>query len=268
MKSVLRWAGSKRSVAEAIRNSLGTRQVHTFWEPFGGSLSVTLAVLSSPILKPSRIVVADVNKDLVAFYKTVRDRFDAFLAACETMQDDYYANRDAFNTGEASDDATRAALFYYLNATSFNGLFRRNASGRYNVPWGKRVFRFDPDQLRAFSQALAGMEIHAMSYDAFFDRFLGEMLPGDVLYADPPYHGTFAGYDSRVYTEDDQVRLRIACDRARERGVHVAVSNSDTPMVREVWRDYRIDPFDNARLFNPHGKDRAKRPREVLIVST
>lgn len=259
--SVLRWAGSKRSVASAVAMACGPTD--TFWEPFGGSLSVTLVMAKNA----KRVVVGDVNTDLVNFYLVARDDMDGLIEALGRLRDDYYENRQTFNENADLTPVDRAALFYYLNNTGFNGLFRRNKAGHYNVPWGKRAYSFDPATLRAFADKLKTIEIECVSYDAFFAKHLAEMLPGDVLYADPPYQGTFSGYDARVFTEDDQKKLRDLCDLARQRGVRIVASNSDTPVVRSLWEDYAINTFDNTRLFNPNGKDRAMRAREVLITS-
>lgn len=264
--SVLRWAGSKRCASNDLERIFleDGRPIETFWEPFGGSLSATLVALRAGA---KRIVVADVNESLVNFYRVLRDQTEDLLERLSTMRDDYYENRKAYNAER--DPLEKAALFFYLNRTSFNGLFRTNRRGEYNVPWGKRAFSFDPVELRSFHEKfLRRIELSSMDYDRFFERFVDSMGPGDVVYADPPYYATFSNYDRETFTKDDHERLKERCDQARARGARVIVSNSSDPFVIDLWsQDYHVRDFKNARLFNPNGKDRGTRNREILVTS-
>lgn len=265
--SVLRWAGSKRCASNDLERIFSEGgPIETFWEPFGGSLSASLVALRAGA---KRIVVADINKNLVNFYGALRDRTDELIDRLSLLRDDYYENREAYNSAEDG-SMEKAALFFYLNRTSFNGLFRTNRRGDYNVPWGKRSFSFDPDELRTFSNVLRRIELSSMDYDRFFERFLESMGPGDLVYADPPYYATFSNYDSKAFSKSDHERLKARCDQARSRGARIVVSNSDDPFVIDLWTSpgkYEVHDFKNARLFNPHGKDRGTRNREILVTS-
>lgn len=261
--SVLRWAGSKRCASDDLERVFRERPIETFWEPFGGSLSATMVALRAGA---KRVVVSDVNASLVNFYEQLRDRPDALIECLEKVPDDFYVNRTAYNAEQ--DAIHKAALFYYLNGTCFNGLFRENKRGEYNVPWGKRKFSFEPEELRTFSRMLHAIELNSVGYDLFFDRFLSCMGPGDLLYADPPYYATFSNYDRSSFTKDDHERLKARCDAAKMQGVRIVVSNSDDPFVRDLWTpNYVLRDFKNARLFNPNGKDRGTRSREILVTS-
>jgi DNA adenine methylase len=263
--SVLRWAGSKRCVTNELERVFreGGRLIETFWEPFGGSLSATMVALRAGA---RRVVVADVNASLVNFYRVLRDQTNDLIERLALMRDDYYENRKAYNAER--DPIEKAALFFYLNRTSFNGLFRENQRGEYNVPWGKRTFSFDADELRAFSAMLQRIDLSAMGYDRFFECHLESMGPGDVVYADPPYYATFSNYDRDSFTKDDHERLKARCDQARARGARIVVSNSSDPFVVDLWSpEYVVRDFKNARLFNPNGKDRGTRNREILVTS-
>jgi DNA adenine methylase len=213
-----------------------------------------------------RIVVSDVNGSLVNFYEQLRDRPEQFIERLKDLPDDFYENRKVYNSER--DPLDRAVLFYYLNGTCFNGLFRTNKRGEYNVPWGKRKFTYDAEELRTFSRMLQRIELHAMRYRTFFERFLPEMGPNDLVYADPPYYATFSNYDREAFSKEDHERLKVQCDIARLRGARIVVSNSDAPFVRELWSaDYTVRDFKNVRLFNPNGKDRGTRSREILVTS-
>lgn len=252
MKPVLRWTGSKRSVKDKLRTVFSDHWNGrgTFWEPFCGSLSVSLMVLET--FQPKRIVVADVNPCLVLFYHVVRDHVDALVATLQTLPDDYYANRDMFNRTDMADSLQKACLFYYLNATGFNGLYRCNAKGAYNTPWGHRPFVICETSLRSLSHVLKknAIAIHAMPFQTFFETFECEFAEGDLIYVDPPYDTTFVQYDRSGFTTDAQRSLRDACRSAKDKGVVVVASNSDTPLVRDLYADgFDIIPFENKRFF-------------------
>lgn len=260
MSAVLRWAGSKRLVASRLLDRFATvGRVDTFYEPFAGSLSVTLLVLKK--IKPRRIVVADVNPSLILFYKTLKQTPEALIDAIGQLPDDYYLNRQEFNTCSGN-DLKHAALFYYLNKTGFNGVFRRNKKGDYNVPWGKISFKMDAAALRDLSVALQTIELHEANYDVFLTSI--ESGPDDLIYVDPPYHNTFSSYHSCEFSEDDHKKLAVACSAARARGTRVFCSNSDTPFVRDVWKDFVISVFENNRSIGP----RRGRTLEVLVSCT
>lgn len=248
--SVLRWAGSKRLVLNELADRFSTGQpVGTFWEPFGGSLSV--ALMAQDRIRPKRIVVGDANGSLINFYKIVATRIDDLLEVVRSLRDDYYENRDAFNRAPL-ESIDHAALFYYLNKTNFNGLFRCNRKGLYNVPWGKIAFKMDEAGLRAFSRRIQSIEFVHADFRSFFALCHGQFAPGDLLYADPPYHRTFAEYNRNGFSEDDHRCLKEACDQARTQGVRIVSSNSDTPFVRSLWSDsYTIEAFANNRSIGP-----------------
>ena len=261
--SVLRWAGSKRCASDDLECVFREYPIETFWEPFGGSLSATMVALRAGA---KRVVVSDVNASLINFYEQLRDRPEEVIECLGNIRDDFYENRSVYNS--ESDALKKAALFFYLNGTCFNGLFRENKRGKYNVPWGKRKFSFHPEELRTFSRMLHCIELNAMGYDRFFDRFLSFMGPGDLLYADPPYYATFSNYDKETFSKEDHERLKARCDAARSRGVRIVASNSDDPFVRDLWSlEYVLRDFKNVRLFNPNGKDRGTRSREILVTS-
>ena len=154
-----------------------------------------------------------------------------------------------------------AARFIYLNKTCYNGLYRVNKSGRFNVPIGSysNPAICDADNLLAASDVLKKAIIGSHPF--------GGINPsvGDVVYCDPPYDNTFTGYTDHGFNESDQKELRDACVRWRDAGVHVIVSNSDTELIRSLYRDFRLVEVKAARNINCKANGRDKVP-ELLIV--
>jgi DNA adenine methylase len=161
----------------------------------------------------------------------------------------------------------RAAHLIYLNKTCFRGLFRVNRRGQFNVPYGEYDRRYyDPANLRAVAVALQDVEIRRCD----FELCLADMTGQDFVYMDPPYDKLGGYSDFNRYTKDqfragDHARLAAVCRELDERGVRWAVSNSDTPFVRELFEGYRAVPIDNRREINLNSGDRDI--TELLIMN-
>jgi len=214
-------------------------------------------------------VLADVNERLVRTYRAMRDDVTQVIARLQT----YPHDRDFFYRFRATDidaasDPEVAAWFIYLNRTGFNGLYRVNRNNRFNVPFG----RYDHPticneaKLRACAAALRGVELFVED----FETVVAGARPGDFVYFDPPYvplsaSSSFTSYTSSGFDVADQVRLRNLARRLKERGVHVLISNSSAPMVRELYRpDFRITEVFATRLVNSKADARGSIP-ELLI---
>lgn len=276
--TVLRWAGSKRKLLNTLKDTFATvmhpDSDQTFWEPFAGSLSVATMVAQN--FRPKRIVCSDANASLINFYRHVRDHMESLRQkALELGTVDYYDNRDAFNQLLTLDKSQKtpehalleAALFYVLNGTCFNGLFRVNGRGLFNVPFGQREFKVNDAylcELRDILQSPA-VELYEGTQREFFEFFASEMRPGDLLYADPPYDGTFSNYQA-PFSQDDHKKLKDYCQQLRQRGVHVVLSNSDTPFTIDLWKEFTVNLIQNNRSFDPSGNERG-RVQEILATS-
>lgn len=276
--TVLRWAGSKRKLLSTLRDTFSKVLIpdsdQTFWEPFAGSLSVAMMVAQH--FRPKRIVCSDANASLINFYRHVRDNLESLRQkALELGTRDYYDNRDAYNqllTLEKPQKTPEhalleAALFYVLNGTCFNGLFRVNGRGLFNVPFGQREFKVNDAYLHELQGILRSttFELYEGTQREFFEFFASEMLPGDLLYADPPYDGTFSNYQA-TYGKEDHKTLHVYCQQLRERNIHVVSSNSDTPFTTDLWRDFTVNLVQNNRSFDPSGNERG-RVQEILVTS-
>jgi len=248
----LKWAGGKSAIAAQIERLLPHDwRERVYREPFlgGGAMFFWL----QPELA-GHAVLSDALADLVACYEVVQTSPDVLVTRLQELKaahstEHYYAIRDAFNEQKAAPRVERAAWLIYLNKTCFNGLYRTNKSGAFNVPVGRYTNPgvVDPPALRLASAALGDAEIR----HAKFDYLLDEARAGDLVYLDPPYvpltkTSSFASYADGVFTLADQARLAEVFRALDERGCLLALSNSDTPDVRRLYEGY-----DLSQIFAP-----------------
>jgi DNA adenine methylase len=260
LRPFLKWVGGKRQLLPVLRRFYPP-VIGRYFEPFLGSGAVFFDLAGRHLLNGDGAVLTDDNADLVGCYRHVGRSLAAVLAALDRLAGDHAARGRAcymqvrdehFNPlraawrdrGGALDDYSPelAAMLIYLNRTGYNGLFRVNASGDFNVPPGRydapRVV--DRPLLTRVSEVLAAPGIRVDH--AAFDRVLDEARAGDFVYFDPPYAplsktANFRGYTGRGFSDADQGRLqRISIALAR-RGVHVLLSNSVAPSVSRLYED-------------------------------
>lgn len=229
----LRWAGSKRWLAQTLRSTV-PREFGTYYEPFLGSGTAYFA-LGVP---GERSCLSDILPGLVNCFEQVRDspkEIHAVISEWDCDSDSYYEIRGL----EPTDEVTRAAQFIYLNRLCFNGLYRENQSGKFNVPYGRprfqRVFTTG-DELLGPSSRLRNTHI---SVADFVDATMSAEA-GDLVYLDPPYvaghrNNGFVDYNARVFSWEDQGRLAKLCDSLSDRGVMAIISNADHDSIRELY---------------------------------
>jgi len=232
MKPFLKWAGGKRWLIPRLVGILPNFK--KYFEPFAGSAGLFFA------LEPQAGVLSDVNRDLINCYRCVRDHCDSVIAVLRKLrvdEDTYYRVRD--RQYRCADKIRRAAFFIYLNRTCWNGLYRVNREGNFNVPMGKRdraVELYDPDQLILASQILRRTRI--MSCD--FEHAVKGAQAGDLVYFDPPYITThltngFVKYNSRLFHHFDELRLARVSRELAMSGVSVIVSNAAHPLIKQLY---------------------------------
>jgi len=262
----MKWAGGKRRVVPKLLERIRT-PVGRYHEPFvgGGALFFSLAAKQPPEGEGIWATLTDMNMRLVRTYRGLKHDVDGVLERladyrdghCETQ---YYATR-ATDVDTSPDDADVAAWMIYLNRTGFNGLYRVNKKGRFNVPIGRYdnpTIR-DEVNLRAVHRVLQRVDVrHADYTDVFYNA-----EAGDTVYFDPPYvplskTASFTAYTAGGFTPDDQVRLRDIAWEMKQRGVNVVLSNHDTPEVRELYRDFDIQGIRVGRAINSKGGSRGK----------
>jgi len=267
---IIKYVGGKTKLLPELRARMPT-DYGRYYEPFigGGALFFCL--------EPERATVGDTNEALVEMYIAVASQVDRviehlvdhrrFFLARDAAY--YYEVRESWNAGKyLRDPAARAAAFILLNKTCFNGLWRVNASGQYNVPAGKykNPGIFDADALRAVSVLLKRTELKIGSYEVT----TADAQKGDFVYFDPPYDpisktSNFTGYVKGGFDEECQRKLGRWAVELQYRGVHVMLSNNDTPLIRDIYRGFKIETVRCARPINSNASKRGE-INEVLIT--
>lgn len=258
----LKWAGGKTQLLnELIKRVPLTYNV--YFEPFigGGALYFAIA--------PEEAVIADINDDLVNAYLVVRDNPNEVLEALSKYKNekDFYYEVRSQDQNKLS-DIEKAARLIYLNRTCFNGLYRVNKSGQFNVPFAsyKNPNFVQTDRILAASEILKNTDVH----HAGFEKVLTEAKAGDFIYLDPPYfpkdvYSDFKRYNKEQFHKNDHERLAELYNELTERGCYVMLSNSDTPFTRDLYKKWRVDTVYAKRLIN---KDASKRGVVTEIIVT
>jgi DNA adenine methylase len=266
-----RWTGSKHDLLDQLR-PMRPRSFARYFEPFvggGGNAYDVLRTFDGPCF------LSDANADLVNTYRMIRDHVDPLitvlgrLAERPPCQTAYLDTRHDFNTRPDAHPIDRAAWFIYLMQTCFNGLYRVSRNG-FNVPWGKRSHSavLDTDNLRACSALLRRPNVHIDVAD--WHRVLDSAEPGDYVYFDPPYQPPpdatgFTKYTAQDFTEADQRELAAAFAYLVRRGVACMLSNSDTPLIRELYSGFDIREVWRSGRMNCKGDGRG-RVRELVVI--
>jgi DNA adenine methylase len=255
-RAVLKWAGGKRQLLPVLRRYYPVT-FDRYVEPFAGSAAVFFDLHNAGRLAGSEVILADENRDVVGCYLAIRDQSQAVLRELEKHANahtrdgsaHYYRVRDelfnpqrialAAKGPDAAYPAALAAMLIYLNRTGFNGLFRLNARGDYNVPMGRyaKPRIVDAPNLTRVAQALATAQL----VWAPFQDVLAGSRPGDFIYLDPPYAplsrtARFTSYTAHGFSEEDQVRLQHEVVRLARRGCHIVLSNSSAPAIAALYR--------------------------------
>jgi DNA adenine methylase len=273
VKPYLKWAGGKRQLLSEIKKHLPANINNcTYYEPFVGGGAVFFA------LQPKKAVINDLNPQLILTYKTIKENVEGLITLLNDYKNrnnekQYYEirnldrNTDKFN---ALSDTEKASRFIFLNKTCYNGLYRVNSQGLFNVPFGryKNPALCDEIVLRQISNYLNVNDISIINHD-----FEYAVLPADknsFIYFDPPYHSpdktNFTGYQAEGFGEEEQERLRNIFVKMTNCGVKCLISNSDTEYIRELYSDERfgIFPVRAKRAINSDSAGRGA-VSEVLI---
>lgn len=265
----LKWVGGKRQLLEDILPRLPGR-MRTYYEPFIGGGAVFFALASQD--RFDRAVIADKNTALVETYRVVRDDVEGLIRELERHVDhatdsDYFYEVRAVETATLS-DVERAARLIFLNKTCFNGLYRVNRSGRFNVPFGryKNPRVLNPTVLRTCSALLRGVEILESDF-ADVARRAGR---GDGIYFDPPYvpvsaTSSFTAYAKHPFGPDAHDRLATAYASCVRRGAVALMSNSDCKVTRSLYADFEVETVQATRNVNSVASKRGA-IAEVLVV--
>jgi DNA adenine methylase len=264
----LKWAGGKGRLLSQYEPFF-PQHFETYYEPFlgGGAVFFHLAP------RGQRAVLTDINPELVNVYRCVRDRPIEVVTLLQYHQqrhsaDYYYQLRQCHDLTEP---VQRAARLIYLNKTCYNGLYRENSQGQFNVPLGryKNPTICDSDLIHRASQALQRVELATSSFENILDWPITQR---DLVYFDPPYHpisptSSFTSYNRYGFTAREQQSLAAVFRRLAQQGITVILSNSDCAFIRELYDGFKFYPIRAARAINSQGSRRGK-VDELLIISS
>lgn len=263
----LKWAGGKSRLLSKYEPHLPKREdMRRYYEPFIGSAALFFH------LQPEEARLSDCNWKLVETYEVVRDRPDELIEALKPHKNekDYYYNVRSQDPHDLT-PVQRAARLIYMNKTCYNGLYRENQKGEFNVPFGryKRPKICDEERLHAASCALQGVELMAVD----FEEAIVDAGEGDFVYFDPPYvplnaTSSFTSYSRYGFDDEDHRRLAAAFRELTERGCLVMLSNSSAPLVYDLYggNGYHIEKVPARRNINSKAHKRGP-VTELLIMN-
>ena len=271
-KPFVKWAGGKRQILDKLKKHV-PENFDTYYEPFigGGALLFELS--------PKKAIINDSNEELMNVYRCLCNE-DKFKKMCSVLnhyekehsEEFYYEirNKDrSISSYNRLSDYTKAARTIYLNKACFNGLYRVNSKNQFNVPFGKKtkVNTYEGSNLITVSNYLTINDVTILCVD--FEEAIKDAKKGDFVYFDPPYDSdtsTFNSYTEDGFGKEEQVRLAKVYKELANRGVYVMLSNHNTSLVKELYKDYNIDVIEAKRNINSNGKKRGY-VEEVIITN-
>ncbi len=271
-KPFLKWAGGKRQLIPEIKFHYLPPHYNTYYEPFVGAGALLLD------LQPSRAVINDGNTELINCYLIIKNSVEELIEILRSYYNDeayYYQIRAWDRQPDYAEKSAveRAARIVFLNKTCYNGLFRVNANGQFNTPFGryKSPKILDENGLRTVSSYLNTADVQIRNFD--FQELLLKLPPaaGDFIYFDPPYDpvsrtASFTGYGADGFNQAAQIRLKATFDRLTQQGCQVLLSNSKTDFILDLYQDYRTHTIAATRAVNSNPQKRGKID-EVLIMN-
>jgi len=271
-KPFVKWAGGKRQIIKELKKYVPD-EYDCYYEPFigGGALFFELA--------PKRAVINDSNSELMNVYKVMCDE-DKYSKMCKLLnnyetknsEEFYYElrnkdrDREKFNK---LNDYTKAARTIYLNKACFNGLYRVNSKNEFNVPFNRKakVNTYDGQNLGIIHSYLNFSDVTLLNTD--FEEAVKDAKKGDFIYFDPPYDSetsTFNSYTENGFGKEEQIRLSKVYKELADKGCYVMLSNHNTTLVKELYKDFNIHVIEAKRNINANGKKRGK-VEEVIITN-
>lgn len=272
-KPFVKWVGGKRQLLAQFRRlnlyppEKFDIKTGRYFEPFVGGGAVFFDLL------PEKGFLSDMNNELVTTYNVIKNDVDGLIVSLKKHKN----NKDYFLKIRVQDPKTLSELeiasrFIFLNRTCFNGLYRVNNSGGFNVPYGKHgnPLICDEDNLKKVCKALQGIQIKHQDYK----EVLKKAKKGDFVYFDPPYYpisktASFTSYTAESFLDKEQIELRDTVLELNKRGCFVMLSNSDTPFINKIYsgfKDIQITKVEAGRMINSKGSGRGK-ITEVLVTN-
>lgn len=266
MTPFLKWAGGKRQLLETLKSNM-PKDYNVYYEPFVGAGALFLSV------QPTVAVLGDTNKQLINLWLNVRDNLDILILAISWLdrtsctKERYQLIRKQYNSLKDKQITATAATMLWLNKHCFNGLWRVNSKGDFNVPWNKKKdgCNLDLENLTLISTFLQGS---ITIKNAPYQETCSSAIAGDFVYLDPPYDpvsktANFTAYTQDSFSDKDQQELATLVKELSEKQVKVMISNNDTDFIRELYKDYDITAIPVRRSISRDGTTRTG--KEVLI---
>ncbi|MGN1371714.1 MAG: DNA adenine methylase [Candidatus Coprovivens sp.] len=271
-KPFVKWAGGKRQIIDKLKEHV-PEEFDTYFEPFVGGGALLFE------LEPEKAVINDSNRELMNVYECIQD--ETKLEKMLRELDKYEANHSEEFYFEIRNkdrdkakfwkivDYKRAARTIYLNKACFNGLYRVNSRNEFNVPFNKKekINTYDGPNMYTIHAYLNYRNITLLSCD--FEEAVRGAKKGDFIYFDPPYDSdtsTFNNYTEDGFDRNEQVRLARVFKELADRGCYVMLSNHNTSLIKELYKDFNIHLIEAKRNINANGKKRGK-VEEVIITN-
>lgn len=248
---ILKWAGGKSKLIPTLNNLLANIHPSRYFEPFAGS-----AVLSTAVTGVD-VHISDINQRLVDFYvglvEDPESTIAVILSNLPKNKAEYLALRNDFNNGN-----THPAALYCLNHTCFNGLYRVNMAGQFNVPYGDRVHKPDIHKLSKFADTIATFDIKCQPF------YLVDIVPDALYILDPPYVGGFVSYDNSEISVES---LKLLCDRIDLVGSHFVLFNRNSEELVTAFAEYKSLTTGVTNTSVGGGASSRKKINEVLFTN-
>lgn len=243
-KPFVKWAGGKRQLLPVIAENV-PHKFERYFEPFLGGGAVFFSLVSQG--RSAKWMLSDLNSDLVLSYVTIRDRADDLISALEEHSENYFKNQSTYyykiRETNPKGQIEKVSRLIFLNKTCFNGLYRVNSKGKFNVPLGKYVNPniVNKENLIAVSKALQSRDISIKCQD--FEAAIKTASSGDFVYLDPPYQpvsetANFTSYTNGNFSYDDQERLFAKFKALDKKGVKILLSNSKSDEIIELFKEF------------------------------
>lgn len=266
---ILKWVGGKKQLLSEI-TPLIPKKITTYVEPFIGSGAVLFN------LQPKKAIINDLNKELINTYKVVKESPRELLELLKihdknNCEDYFYEIRalDRTNNFKNMNNIEKAARVIYLNKTCFNGLYRVNKAGLFNSPYGKykNPNIINESTILAMSNYFNNNNIKIIQGD--YKNALKDLKKDTFVYLDPPYmpistSSSFTNYTKTSFNEKEQIELKKECNKLDNKGIKFMLSNSDHPLIRELYKDFDIRIVKAKRSINSKGDSRGK-INEILV---
>ena len=263
-KPFVKWAGGKRQLIPVLNENL-PKIFGTYYEPFLGGGALLFHILTKQ--NKQKCSLSDLNPDLVLSYAVIRNRIDELIHSLKNHEKKYRKNSESYyysiRESNPSDEIEKTSRLLFLNRTCFNGLYRVNRKGKFNVPLGKYTNPniVNEENLRAVSSILDSNRVLVQCRD--FEAVLGDAKKGDFIYFDPPYQpisqtANFTSYTNKDFTYDDLSRLAKLCTDLDAKGCKVLLSNSDSAEVVDMFvkKPWKINKIRATRSINSNSKKR------------